>query len=277
VIRLHRDRVPIPDVLNGPDSLGGRATKVLCGAVERRGGWHPPKTETGRKKLKSAFDFDKDIYGHKDVKNALIAMQHGKCAYCESSFLHVSPGDVEHFRPKAGYRQEVKSELSVPGYYWLAYQWENLLLSCEECNRRHKANWFPLKNPARRRTLDHRTTDLTVEQPLFLDPSVEYPSKVLEFGQHVVRPRTGQTARGRAVIQGLGLDRTRLNEARLARLMPLKSLLKFVKKSPRTAWGPEERDALQILRDAVRPTADYSAMVTCYFKAVGFDPDAFDG
>lgn len=54
-----------------------------------------------------------------------------KCAYCEKKLLD-SPKHIEHYRPKKG------------GYYWLAYSWDNLLLSCGECNN-PKDNNFPIK------------------------------------------------------------------------------------------------------------------------------------
>jgi hypothetical protein len=51
------------------------------------------------------FRFNSRIYAAKTVKTALQKAQHDKCAFCESKFSHIAYGDVEHFRPKAGYRQ----------------------------------------------------------------------------------------------------------------------------------------------------------------------------
>ena len=67
-------------------------------------------------------------YKHKDIKDALMTLYHGKCAYCET--YDPSP-HVEHYRPKRG------------GYYWLAYSWDNLILSCSQCNTK-KGNQFPI-------------------------------------------------------------------------------------------------------------------------------------
>ena len=80
---------------------------------------------------KRIFSFDVGIYGSNAVKNALIKAQHGKCCFCERKAG--KDGDVEHFRPKAGYRQTKSGALLRPGYYWLTYEWDNLLLSCSEC------------------------------------------------------------------------------------------------------------------------------------------------
>ncbi len=62
-------------------------------------------------------------YRHKQVKEALTAMFHGKCAYCESAITHIDYGHIEHFRPKA-----------LPEYFELAVDWDNLLLACGRCN-----------------------------------------------------------------------------------------------------------------------------------------------
>lgn len=67
-------------------------------------------------------------YKTRDIKSALNIFYHGKCAFCETKLelMH-----IEHFRPKRG------------GYYWLAYSWDNLLLSCPICNI-NKSDVFPL-------------------------------------------------------------------------------------------------------------------------------------
>ncbi len=79
-------------------------------------------------------------------------MQHDKCAFCESKVSAIAYGDVEHFRPKAGYQQSHDDDLQRPGYYWLAYEWSNLFFSCSICNQQGKRNVFPLANPRRRAT-----------------------------------------------------------------------------------------------------------------------------
>ena len=129
-----------PLILRDPNKRGPKATRKLRGAYD-----HGTR----------AFTFNSDIYGAKSVKKALIKAQHDKCCFCESKITHVAYGDVEHFRPKGGYRQRPEDELEQPGYYWLAYAWTNLYLSCQLCNQRYKANLFPLKDPDRRAKSHH--------------------------------------------------------------------------------------------------------------------------
>jgi uncharacterized protein (TIGR02646 family) len=77
----------------------------------------------------STFTILSSIYGHESVKQKLIDDQHGKCCFCEADFTANGYGDVEHFRPKAGFTKTRTGKLIRPGYYWLAYEWTNLIFS----------------------------------------------------------------------------------------------------------------------------------------------------
>jgi uncharacterized protein (TIGR02646 family) len=138
VIRVVKPAQP-PAILR---NRGRATTQALCDAFDAA----PQDFLDGVK----TFAFDSSLYGAKSVKNALRRAQHEKCCFCESKFTHVGYGDVEHFRPKAGYQQRAEDRLGRPGYYWLAYEWSNLYFSCQICNQRHKKNLFPLEDPGRR-------------------------------------------------------------------------------------------------------------------------------
>jgi 5-methylcytosine-specific restriction endonuclease McrA len=71
----------------------------------------------------------------------LELLYHSKCAYCETDTAAGAPMQVEHYRPKA----KVTEDSSHLGYYWLAYEWSNLILSCSKCNNK-KRNRFPILN-----------------------------------------------------------------------------------------------------------------------------------
>jgi len=162
---------------------------------------HPPGT--------TSLAADSRIYGSAAVKNKLQADQHGKCCYCESTLLETGFGDVEHFRPKAGYKQTVKGRLEQPGYYWLAYEWSNLYFSCARCNQAHKRNYFPLADPASRAHNHH--ADIGLEQPQLLDLATEDPRLHLTFAEEVARPLT---ERGRQCVLAYGLNRPELAQRR---------------------------------------------------------------
>jgi hypothetical protein len=207
--------------------------------------------DSGAKK----FDFDSNIYGHKTVKELLIQAQHDKCFLCESKITHIAFGDVEHFRPKGGYRQSSSDRLITPGYYWLAYEWDNLLLACQLCNQLFKKNLFPLIDPGTR--ANPRTRSVKREQPLFINPSVDKPEVLISFRKEVPYP-INDNPKGKATIEGLGLKRQKLNERRLERYVELKLLYDIAFRIP--SIEPESSMAKDLLDKAVQDSAEYSNM-----------------
>lgn len=155
-----------------------------------------------------------DLYRHSDVKQQLKIDQNGKCAYCERYF-NGDFGAVEHFRPKGGWKQSNGDKLLQPGYYWLTYEWSNLLYSCDECNTVYKHNLFPLANPGSR-DIDHR--NISKEQPLLVNPAEEDPGIYIAFHSEMAIPRIVAglpSAKGKATIELLGLNsRPALKQAR---------------------------------------------------------------
>jgi hypothetical protein len=205
--------------------------------------------------------FDAKIYAHKSVKDALIKAQHDKCFLCESKITHVSHGDVEHFRPKAGYRQSAGDKLQTPGYYWLAYEWGNLFLACQICNQVFKKNLFPLTNPTAR-AVTHKKP-VSKEEPLFIDPSREDPELLIAFRQEIPYP-VNNDPRAKATIQGLGLDRAKLNERRLERYKLLQSLYMLTKMNQPE---PESSEARDLLIKMTQDSAPYASMARSAIRA----------
>lgn len=92
-----------------PDILirnAARWTNIIMEKLEA--GESPSKSEKGR-------------YNHTDIKQALIAETHGKCAYCESKIRHITYGDIEHIVPKSDNPSK-----------WFC--WQNLTVACDVCN-----------------------------------------------------------------------------------------------------------------------------------------------
>lgn len=214
------------------------------------------------------FEFDRSIYGHHTVKEALLSAQHGKCCFCESKVRHVASGDVEHFRPKAAVRQSEDDPLDAPGYYWLAYDWSNLFFCCERCNRRHKANLFPLADPEKRVRRHHDARRIGVERPLFIDPGSEDPGRFMSFRRSSVYP-IDDSERGKQTIRGLGLDRAALDENRHATLVPLGVCVEVLLGARRARVDDPDLVAAAALALARRThdSAEYSAAVRCMLRA----------
>jgi uncharacterized protein (TIGR02646 family) len=210
------------------------------------------------------FDFKKSIYGAEAVKETLRVTQLRKCAFCESSFDHVSYGDVEHFRPKAGFKQKETDKLKQPGYYWLAYVWENLFYSCQRCNQEFKKNLFPLKKGSRRaKSHKHK---LNKEKPLLIDPSKEDPSKYIRFREEYAYA-VDDCEEGKTTIEVLGLNREPLVEDRRKRLRVLRRLLiahpllvEKVELNPTPELLAELQDSESILKESFESTSVYTAM-----------------
>ena len=61
-----------------------------------------------------------------------------KCAYCE---MFEAEPEIEHYRPK----KAVTGSPEHNGYYWLCYEWSNLIPSCRYCNTEGgKGSDFPI-------------------------------------------------------------------------------------------------------------------------------------
>lgn len=170
----------------------------------------------GNKKLL----IDSSIYTK--IKSELLNLQHTKCCYCEWG-LQNSNSDVEHYRPKSESKQANKTFIHKIGYYWLAYDVENLLVSCQKCNQTYKKTLFPLVL-AHTRCIGH-DGDINLEQPLLLNPSVDDPSQHLFFENEYLLHRT---QRGKVTIKVLQLNRNFLLEDRADTLLQLRLLDKIV-------------------------------------------------
>jgi uncharacterized protein (TIGR02646 family) len=144
---------------------------------------NPPKhlqSKNCQKKIKEILHEKKGdtishhYYGHSTVRNNLEKLYHGKCAYCETKVAG-SVLRIDHYRPK-------------DKYYWLGYEWSNLLPACEKCNRA-KSNAFPLEvtgikvtqPPLGRLYWQANSHTLLAEKPLLLNPEIDQPESHFIF------------------------------------------------------------------------------------------------
>ncbi|AIC31314.1 hypothetical protein IE4771_PE00088 (plasmid) [Rhizobium etli bv. mimosae str. IE4771] len=218
----------------------------------------PPDTER--------IPFKFRAYKKEEVKRRLEELFHGKCAYCESFYAGQAPVDVEHYRPKGS----VEGEASHGGYWWLGMEWTNLLPSCIDCNRRRKQ-----KTPTRvgdvavlHKTMStgkkdcfpiagtraaNEAANLTLEDPLLLDPTRDDPEQHLHYwikdghGSGLILPKAlgaqgqdlaavdadvaalgakatalGLSVKGAVSVQVYGLNRLRMVQERTALLNRLR-------------------------------------------------------
>lgn len=234
------------------------------------------------KKPRAAPKFS--AYRDQRVKDALISMFGGRCAYCESSYDHTGPMDVEHYRPKGGYLDE-NGKLRKPGYFWLAADWNNLLPSCRDCNgernqvrridgalvksKSGKANKFPLAAGSPRAT---GPAGIQAEVPLLLNPCNDNPQHHLIFREDgFVEPAADAHERsvpkGMVTIDVCGLDRVALIAQRRSYALRLASCMRrvlecdgnIIKYPADMSFVSQHTNALKSLNDLCRDS-DYQAL-----------------
>jgi len=203
------------------------------------------------------YTFKSALYGGKTVKDKLKKLQHDKCCFCEAKVSHVSHGDVEHYRPKAGWMQQEKDKLAKPGYYWMAYDFSNLFLSCQICNQKFKKNYFPLADITKRAT-DH-TKLISKEKPLIIDPGKDDPSKFLTFHKEVIVP-VNNDLKGVETIKRTGLNRKEITRDRFEYFELLEELAKIARNNLPNAAGAKAQ-----FKKKGKPDSIYSLMVRANF------------
>ncbi len=210
-----------------------------------------------------SFEFCRSIYGHEAVRAKLREAQHFKCCYCEGRFEAFASGDVEHYRPKGAMRQDKYSERLSPGYYWLAYSWDNLFWCCQVCNRSCKRESFPLKNPDRR-ARSHRD-NVDCERPLVIDPSgPDDPKLHIKFQDDLV---VGITEKGKTTIETIDLNRVSLREERLEHLDHIRGLFEITQLQELRRLKPDlVKRANEMLETSISPQAKFSAMTAAFLS-----------
>lgn len=223
---------------------------------------------------------DERFYKRTTVKQALEALSQGKCAYCETPLGVAGSWDVEHYRPKG----RVDGAAGHPGYYWLAYEWTNLLPSCEFCNQRltdpgtfeepiagpsaGKLDQFPLQDETQRCWSE--SDPLERERPLLLDPMAELPIEHMSFDvDGRVDPRTES---GRVTARICHLDRRRLREARRDVIVKAVFRIRFLQQlRAEGASITHQLQVQQLVEELLGDAAPYAAAA----RAVVADPSAF--
>lgn len=164
-------------------------------------------------------------YRHKEIKEALCVMFHGKCAYCESKITHVDYGHIEHYRPKSKFPE-------------LTFDWSNMLLACGVCNGSgHKGDHFPEEDK---------------NGPL-VNPCDEDPSQHFSFHYEPdcrIASVYGITPRGETTEKILGLNRNELRSYRSGQIARLYLLARFAASDP---------EAESLLNEAMKDSAEYAA------------------
>ncbi|ACY14331.1 hypothetical protein [Haliangium ochraceum] len=202
-------------------------------------------------KLLRASDFPALWLAHKDV---FAAAQRDKCAYCETESAAAQFGTIDHYRPKTSIVDRAsgnRGRRRRPGYYWLAYDWQNWLYVCQVCNHA-KGEQFPLRR--RRRVRPGAERD---ERPLLLNPYDTDPAPHLRFdARGGVR---GLTPEGRRTIEVCRLERIHLVRKRERSARALRTMFDTYHLVARARPG-SAAEFLELLTRSTRADAEYAGM-----------------
>jgi uncharacterized protein (TIGR02646 family) len=217
------------------------------------------------------------------LREAFEAVSFGKCWYTECK----SPGadnDIDHFRPKGG----VKEDRTHPGYYWLAFDWRNMRLSCQRANRPRRApgarvaggksDHFPLLPAGIRARAPG--DDLGLECPALLDPTNPGDPILLTFrpnGEIDLSPEYRGNAIAEAKIKasliGLHLNWPKFVDARVTIYnLVERTIERGQREAPvdfdgLPAANEAFKDAVRDLHEFMNPQSEYSAAARVYIES----------
>jgi uncharacterized protein (TIGR02646 family) len=186
MIRVDRNRKDENEEIIGPSNWINRSTQETKRVLDCF------KENKNYKFTKKDLRF----YKNKEVHLNLEKLFYDKCAYCEREIIR-SYWDVEHYRPKSR-------------YYWLVYNWNNLYLSCNKCNRARKNDQFPLEIEEAR--ISDPDSDIASEKPLLLDPCNDDPEECLIFD--LEGETSAISSKGETSIQIFNLNDAKLRKRR---------------------------------------------------------------
>lgn len=150
-----------------------------------------------------------------EVRDRLKEIYYNKCAYCE---IKEFKPEVEHYRPK----KAVAENKNHPGYYWLCYEWSNLLPSCRYCNTEGgKGNQFPVMSdyvfcpPIENEKLIREKCkanypELLNENPFLINPEIDDPTEYFVFDASGKMTGIDIQGRGEKTIKICNLNRENL-------------------------------------------------------------------
>lgn len=136
--------------------------------------YNKPKSQ--RNQMKFGFNYK----ALTDAKDILAYEFNFKCVYCES---HIEPkrGTHDAFRPRTNAKGIGPGDFSEEHYWWLAYEWNNIYYSCQECNR-FKQSFFPVEGP--RCKVGAPYTEVLKEYNLIIDACSEDPELMFDYDEN---------------------------------------------------------------------------------------------
>ena len=192
--------------------------------------------------------FDHKLFKNLEVKTAIETLFNGKCAYCESRVDKTSPVDKEHFRPKTSVKNKDTGDV-IRGYYWLAADWDNLLLACAHCNRTGthkdvegeefvsgKLDYFPLADESKRATAKGSNLKAEEKVRLIINPCEDKPENSIAYNEDgEIFPKLEitkhQEHKVKTSVEIFGLQRSQLHKDRKEKWQLIQSQIIRIKEN----------------------------------------------
>lgn len=213
------------------------------------------------------------------ASHALMKASDSKCWYCEKREDR-SDKPIDHFRPKG----RVHGAQGHPGYWWKAFDWRNLRLSCTYCNSRRrdvenghlggKQDHFPVIEPPSRQQTEGDPED----RPLLLDPLVDEDTKQLTFLTNGFTAPTDKDEKSEAHARALcsvklyHLDLTSLVRERKQLAIDIRELVRAGQKAETAGDKEGRRVAKRELIKKARHRAELSTAARIYLGAYKIHP-----
>lgn len=206
----------------------------------------------------------------RSIRQILVKLYHGKCAYCETTVDPFGYLIISHYRPRSL-------------YYWLIYEWSNLLPICPRCNTA-QGRKFPLEDnndrvtvpqEDRRQWLANSGTFLA-EKPLLLNPELDEPGNHLSF--YPDGRIYGLTERGEKTIEIYQLNRNALLLGRKKKIEKFRyALASVLEKMISLQVGKDDPSILELafqfffkeLLESGKAESEFALMGRCMVR--GFD------
>lgn len=169
-----------------------------------------------RSQKRYSFPLNKEI--DHELKEALRSAFYDKCGYCEIKIESPELATVDRYRPNTGVRD--KNEYFQDLYWWLTFEWNNLVYCCKECNQ-YKANYFPIKG---KRAMTENEP-LEAEKPLLLSP---YDKNVENHFSYRNGEISSESDPGIQTIELIRLNRTTLVKKRRHAISEIKYLVEKI-------------------------------------------------
>jgi hypothetical protein len=160
-------------------------------------------------------------------------------------------------------KQADGDQRQTPGYFWLAYRWDNLLLTCFRCNTNRKRDLFPLRFPDRRARDPNENDDAA--GPLLINPCTEDPREHIRY-RDVVAYSVNNSTKGTATrnLFALNTDRMLIGHRR--------EYLAFFRNTVILAETNDDREiqskAESLVARLLSGRGQYLAMITDAFRAM---------